>query len=408
MQACGVDVASCPSSTMPDMRILHIVSRFYPDAMGTSERIYRSQPRDGFQHHIVKPVRGDTPREYEYDTHFTVHEVRLPDWKRGRWRNHLEAELMAKAAGTLVRRLGIQSIYGHDPLVCCMASRLLHERMPGIPLMYEPHELLHNTYEGRLRPFGRTPMRWLASMYFGYMKKAEAAVCKAARFIVSQTHALKKAIMDIYGVPAEKIEVAYNGMPPMPDVTSADELRAKYVLPDGPFAMYGGHLSRNNGLDKIIGLALQGQQIVVAGTGPYAAELNKLSERRPNLCYLGSISKADYLGILSLAGALLILREPTITNRVYLSLKCLDAMRLNKTILSSRLDIMEELGAVYPNVVFTGLASEEIKQSLQDILNARVVPIEHSTSPEAAAWLRECDWKITQEKLQGLYQSLRV
>lgn len=347
--------------------ILHIAHAFCPDRSGTAERIYNTQPRDDYKHIILKPAHENWVYEYES---FIVVCVLLPHDKKSRWTTWRNARFLAKKAQQLIDDHDVNILYGHNPLLCSWATLEVTRRNKEIKLIYEPHNLLYSHYQKRINE-GKTGLsRWLLAIYHSNLVKIENALFQKANVIISQTESLSKKIQEIYSINNSKICIAYNGLPDL-QIDQAALTSVSEDLPNDKFAVYGGDLSRNNGLHLILSLVENNPdiQVVIAGSGAYTEKLVHASKQYDNLKFLGSLDKAQYLAVLQLAEVLLILRESDLTNENYLPLKLLDAIALGKKVITTDLKIMREIQESYPQLLFTTLDVRQIAKVIKHNFN---------------------------------------
>ena len=192
------------------IKILHLAHAFFPERSGTAERIFYSQPRDGFKHFIIKPGNEDSTYEYEG---FVIHTVKLNLKKKSILRTYNNARL-PKYAKKLINKHDIKLLYGHNPVLLSMATLITLNYCNNIKLIYEPHNLLYSQYlnqvDKNLRFFYP---KILLKLYYSYLIEIEKRLFKKSEFIISQTMALKNQILKIYYLNPEKIIVGYNGLP---------------------------------------------------------------------------------------------------------------------------------------------------------------------------------------------------
>ena len=349
--------------------ILHIAHAFFPDRSGTSERIFNSQPTSGFRHIILKPGRKNEVYSWgEFEVVATV----LPYSKKSRRSTRLNALHMAHVAFGLIDDYDIHILYGHNPLLCSLATLKVINDRKYLQLVYEPHNLLYSHFLVRVKESRFRILQPILAAYHSNLIQIERKLFERADVIVSQTLSLGSCIQEIYSINPEKIVVAYNGIPKLNGIAKIKT--NKFELPTkNKFVIYGGDLSKNNGLDIIVELVCSYPEIsvVIAGTGTYFEELKRLSSIHDNLFFLGKLSKEEYLSVLNLSEALLILRESNLTNDNYLPLKLLDAMSLGKKVLTTDIRIMNEIRREYENIYFTQLDVESVAKAVKGCLEIR-------------------------------------
>lgn len=353
------------------IKVLHMLHRFYPLRSGTSERVYYSQPKEGVIHYVIRPCdKNEEENTYVFKEKFIVQAINLNTKLPWRLGNIVRINRLIKAASRIIENNKIDIIYGHNPQNFAEAALRVSNKFPNTPFIYEAHSLLKTEYELRIKNGPIILPKTIRKGYYSYLINTEHKVLKKADAVICQTSQLVDAISKLYNIDKEKCIVAYNGF--LNDSINYDpkKIRKKYSLPKKVIAFYGGHLSKENGVDKIIVLIKQMSDtfFVIAGSGDYEEELSHLQQTQPNLRYLGVLNKEDYLSIVSVSNVLLLLRPINFTNHIFLALKVLDAIKMNKIILSTNLKIMQELKNKYNNIFITSLEIEDIKRNLNRAL----------------------------------------
>lgn len=318
---------------------------------------------------ILKP--GQEDKRYTWGE-FEIVTTVLPYSKKSRYNTRINALHLAKVALKLIDEYDIRILYGHNPLLCSLATLRVIRSRKHLHLVYEPHNLLYSHFLVRVKQHSYRLLRPLLALYHNNLLRVERELFERAEVIVSQTRSLANCIQEYYSVRPEKIVVAYNGIPKLKGSSHAD--LSKLGLPIGKkFVIYGGDLSKNNGLHIILQLICNYPEIffVIAGTGAYFEDLKRLSSTHDNLYFLGKLSKEQYLNVLNRSEALLILRESNITNDNYLPLKLLDAIALRKKVITTNIQIMSEMRQVYDGIYFTQLEIESVAKSIKRCLEAR-------------------------------------
>jgi len=386
------------------IKVLHMVHKFYPIISGTSERVFHSQPTDGVEHHIIVPSYDNRCSNYRYEEGFMVYQVRLERRLPGRLSVNPRVNVLFKKAMGIIEDKGIDIIYGHNPQVFAAAALKVKNRVPAIPLIYEPHSLLHTDYETSLGKGSFMTPRFLLHHYFKYITDTERDILAKADRVVCQTEAIKQAMMELYGMNPEKGVIGYNGIPDVPQAIDVPRIRRQYDLPNGSVVFYGGHLSANNGVDTIIRLVelMPDVTFVIAGKGEFEAQLSQMDRACQNLKFLGPLSKDEFLKVAAASDVLVFLREPNLTNDSFLALKILDAIGLNKWILSSRLKIMQEVLQHYRNIVFTDFGIGPIVESLR----LACTQSEERRNIQGASLPEAFRWATTRGTMRSMYEDL--
>ena len=350
------------------IRVLHLTHAFFPDRSGTAERIFYSQPKNGFQHYIIKP--GNEEKSYKYEE-FIVYTIRLPRNNKSRLNTIKNAKIITSFAEDLIKIHDIKILYGHNPLLFSLATLMTIQKNPSLLLIYEPHNLLYSHYLNRISERHTFVPKIILRWYHSFLINIEKKLMIKSEIIVSQTEVLKNEIIKLYSINKEKVVVGYNGIPEIKINLDKESILRKYQLPDHKFIIYGGDLSDNNGLPYIIKLIQKNSNFsfLIAGKGKYTKIVEDISKRSKNLFFFGVLQKKDYLELLSISDTLLILRKSDITNNVYLPLKILDAIHLNKKVITTNLKIMREVLNIYPLIFITALNYNKISEKIEEVMN---------------------------------------
>lgn len=138
-------------------------------------------------------------------------------------------------------------------------------------------------------------------------KRARARELRAAAAVIVPSAYLAQMVAG-WGVPAERIHVIYNAIPPAesPLLTQA-EARARLNLPDAPLLLTAARLNPWKGVDHLIAALPPGVKLAVAGDGPERAALQRLAAGAA-VRFLGQIGRdqmalwmraADYVALYS-------------------------------------------------------------------------------------------------------------
>jgi len=379
--------------------ILHFAHKFFPEITGTSERIFNSQPKNGYKHIIIK--LGDNYKKEKYTEAFEIYTIPVKNlFKIGKLQTYYSARKLVKFAESIIKNEEISIIYGHNPIVFTFASTELKNRYPDIAFVYEPHDILYNHYLNSIFKKYKFVPKILKKYYYHYIYNIEKEAFTISDYIISQTESLKRLIIKIYNIENSKIVVAYNGLPKIkPNMEKNDIIRKYNIKTKSKIAIYGGYLSKNNGLDKIIKSIENNPEIlfIIAGDGEYKDEIKKIKNN--NLKFVGTLPKQEYINLLSISDVLLLIREPDLTNNNYLALKVLDAIALNKYILTTKLDIMKEMKENYHNIIFVEFSQESIDKNLKMIT-------EFKNKKESINNTSILNWKTTQKVIDDVYKKI--
>ncbi|GAA4928182.1 glycosyltransferase family 4 protein [Actinoplanes utahensis] len=189
---------------------------------------------------------------------------------------------LTRAALRACRTGGFDVVHAHDWLVAHTAMTVRDHL--DVPLVATIHATESGRHQGHLpHPHNRTIddiERWLAD--------------QADRVIVCSDY-MKREITRLFGVPADRVDVVYNGVDTLrwrarPRAVAA--ARTRYAG-DGPLISYAGRLVYEKGVQLLLAAlpALRdrfpGLRVVIAGDGPYRAELEALAAGAPEVSFAG-------------------------------------------------------------------------------------------------------------------------
>ena len=106
----------------------------------------------------------------------------------------------------------------------------------------------------------------------------ERTAYQAADGVIAVSQGMKRDVMELYGVPAERVQVIYNGIDPdFYAPTYDDNLLRKYgVDPTQPFVLFVGRITRQKGIAQLIQaipLLTPGVQVVLCAGAPDTPEI---------------------------------------------------------------------------------------------------------------------------------------
>jgi glycosyltransferase involved in cell wall biosynthesis len=143
----------------------------------------------------------------------------------------------------------------------------------------------------------------------GLLRRKRDLELRAATHIVIPSDSLRELALR-WGLPAEKITVIRNPVPPPPQLPSREELRAKHGL-NGPTLVFAGRLVPQKSLDVALDAVktLPWVSLVLAGEGPFEERLHKhrdLLELQERARFLGPVSRETVLELLKAGDAALL------------------------------------------------------------------------------------------------------
>ncbi|HHV72589.1 MAG TPA: glycosyltransferase family 4 protein [Clostridia bacterium] len=199
---------------------------------------------------------------------------------------HLNFSFLEQAV-KLINSLGrVDLIHAHDWLVAYAARALKH--IYQVPLICT----IHATEFGRNHGLHNDLQRYISSVEWWLTYEAwKVIVC---------SESMRGEVQAIFQLPADKIEVINNGINPEEfKVPVKKEFnRAKYALPEEKIVFYIGRLVQEKGVQTLLEAAPQilslqpNVKFIIAGTGPYEAELKNLA------AFLGLGEKVNFLGFI--------------------------------------------------------------------------------------------------------------
>ena len=174
----------------------------------------------------------------------------------------------------LAARERIDLVHGHDWLVAEAADGLAHRL--GVPYVTTIHATEHGRHEGRV---GAHPQ--------SHIHAAEAWMASRADHVIVCSHYMRDHVADVFGLGEERIAVIPNGIDPLErhPVGDLSALRARYAAPDERIVLLTGRLVYEKGFQLALDALPEviervgGVRYLVAGAGPYRAELEGQARR---------------------------------------------------------------------------------------------------------------------------------
>ncbi|MGZ3420728.1 MAG: glycosyltransferase family 4 protein [Polyangiales bacterium] len=164
----------------------------------------------------------------------------------------------------LIRQSGVSIVHAHcfDPTALAIAAA----RIARVRVVFTRHHSDHNI---------RIGARWHTAV--------DAICAKQADHVIAVSEATKQIMMEVEGVPASQITVAYNGMPPMrpADPAAAEGVRRELSLGSRPICLMVARLHEEKGhrflFDAVqrIRAELGPIDVLLAGEGPHRREIEE-------------------------------------------------------------------------------------------------------------------------------------
>ena len=163
-------------------------------------------------------------------------------------------------------------VHGHDWLVANACDHLANRF--GVPLVMTIHATEHGRHQGWINKHPQT-----------YIHGVERWITNRADRVLCCSTFMREQIVDIFGVPAESVEVIPNGIDPDELQPQSDEellrLRGEFAKPDEKLVLLIGRLVYEKGfqdaLDALPSIIekLPNTRFIVAGSGTHEEELKK-------------------------------------------------------------------------------------------------------------------------------------
>ncbi len=192
------------------------------------------------------------------------------------WIDRMNAD-MVRAGEALRAEHSFDLVHGHDWLVAMAADRLARDA--DCPLVMTVHATEHGRHQG-----------WVDKHPQSYIHAAERWITRRADRVVTCSHYMRGHVADVFGLGEAAVAVIPNGIDahdlvPAEDLTA---LRLRFAAPDEQLVLLTGRLVYEKGfqhaLEALAGskgvIAAVGRvRFLVAGSGPYEAELEQQARR---------------------------------------------------------------------------------------------------------------------------------
>jgi len=232
--------------------------------------------RQGEEVHVLT-IGTPESEEFEYEEGVTVHRCKMsnpepPDFIS--WVLQLNLNLVEKTVGLTRQGQGFDLIHAHDWLVAYCGKLLKH--VYRIPML----ATIHATEWGRNNGLHNETQSYISNIEWWLGYEAWRVVC-CSRYMFSE-------LRRVFQLPEDKIAVIPNGVFPEGFrhlLLNPQEVRNRFAAPQEKVVFYVGRLVFEKGLDLLLEAAvkvlgkLNNVKFVIAGKGPYEAQLKDKSHR---------------------------------------------------------------------------------------------------------------------------------
>ena len=229
----------------------------------------------GSEVHVLTRGGEESPAE-EVMNGVHVHRVREPTRPKDlnefvTWVERMNSDMLA-AGVELGDSYDFEIVHGHDWLVANACDHLANRF--GVPLVMTIHATEHGRHQGWINKHPQT-----------YIHGVERWITNRADRVLCCSTFMREQIVDIFGVPAESVEVIPNGIDPDELQPQSEEellrLRGEFAKPDEKLVLLIGRLVYEKGfqdaLDALPAIIeqLPNTRFIVAGSGTHEEELKK-------------------------------------------------------------------------------------------------------------------------------------
>jgi PEP-CTERM/exosortase A-associated glycosyltransferase len=391
------------------MRILHVLHTSLPYSCGYSlraDRILEHQKAAGFTVGVVTSAQQPAPNRDEVREGVSYFRTPLKPLHRSPIREFQLMRWLASAVGRAADELRPDIIHAHSPiLVGFPALRVARRR--GARFVYEVRDLWENASvdHGKFS---------VGSLPYRAVRGAETLLLRKADAVVTIGELLRE---ELQARTAVQVEVAANGvdldafqpLAPQPHWARAWNAEGREVI------AYIGSFQPYEGLDTLIRAMEDVRKtapnalLLIAGDGPSKSSLEalvKALDLAKIVHFTGRVPHDRVKEIYAIASVLVYPRIDTLTTRLTTPLKPLEAMAMQKAVISSDLPALRELvrdgetGLMFP----AGNAAELAKR-IALVLHD---PAQRSRIADAALeWVRaRRSWNSTLAIYEPLYRRL--
>lgn len=403
------------------MKILHVISFFFPEFSGTSTRLYNLVSRLPYEIVIYtsnRTLNGEKiQRKQQRYNNIYVKRVDIQKCNPSYFVKYIPL-LRGKLRERCVKNLFINNItgtefdivHGHNLPGFNEAARQVAHRL-NKPFVYEIHSLPIADFWGQRSLKARIS-------YFN-LKNQENRILQSSNYIIVSTKRLKEWLCDFYRIKDGKIIVIPNGVdlrlftPHHEYKSAADILRRKFGIPaEGKVVLYAGYFNKVNGIEIIIKLISQISNInkniywVFVGNGPERGQILSMVKAFPgHVKYAGMVAYENMPTYYELCDVFIVPRGSTISGEFFVPLKLVEAMAMRKIILTSDVNAITDLVKHGDNgFLFQKNNLEDLKRVLFEAL----VNTQNHSIREAArrTILQKNNWDSSAEILKTIYDKL--
>lgn len=235
-----------------------------------------------------------------------------------------------------------------------------------------------------------------------YLNSVVPRSVKRATHIIAVSQATKNDLIELYGTPAEKISVLYEGVDPIFKRTPDPAIRQKYSLGDGPFILAVSTLQPRKNFQRLIqafALLPQDYRLVIAGGKGWLYDDIFAEAKKPGLrgrvLFPGFVPDSDLPALYSEAAAL---AYPSLYEGFGLPL--LEAMACGTPTVASNVSCMPEV-AGGASVLVDPFHAESIAAGLVEAETQREKWVEKGLRRAA-----EFRWQESARQLVSLYRKV--
>ncbi len=258
------------------MRILMLTWEYPPRVVGgiahVVSELSRALAQEGNEVEVITTLEEDLP-EREKIEGVLIHRV-APCHGRPlnffAWVHQLNLAMLEKGV-SLCRQRRFDLVHAHDWLVAYAGQGIKH--IFHMPLL----ATVHATEFGRNHGLHTDEQRYIGEVEWSLTFEAWRVICNS-RY-------MREEIEGVFNLPPDKISIIPNGIRPAAFQVSAPDpaVRQRFAAPEEKIIFFIGRLVREKGVQILLeALPLVRERrpavrVVIAGQGPYAEELHRLS-----------------------------------------------------------------------------------------------------------------------------------
>ena len=410
------------------MRVLHFAAKYHPVPGGATRRVENMLASPENRHVLVVPrpqpgqypeVPGGVP-DREVRGHVEIRRVEMPPAPSSPSLSLLFSG--ARRARLFEAQAGDESfdlVHSHNPPSCALAA-LRYRRRHELPLVHEVHGIMQDAHD--FHQLG-AQTGWIARGEQRVLRHLAAAVeqrvLSRAGHVIVQTELVKRRVLKLYRLDAQRVTVIRNGVNPDefdPDVWQARrvELRRQRGWNRRTVCLYAGYLDRVNGIDFLLrvlpqlrGPARHQLRMVLAGPGPLESSVRRATDEHPDLLeYVGVLPPTEMAAYYAASDVFVIPRPESHYGEHLLPIKLLEAMAMQKLLLVSDVAAMTEIITDGENgLVFKKGSTADFMHKLETIAapGARFEELGRRARQDV---LHQYTWEASRQQLQSIYRRL--